>query len=265
MRVDAVIVSTDDNPIYSQFWPLIAAAWCRVGIQPVLAYIGEPCIEICSHGPVAPFPRIKGIPSGNLAKVSRICLALQFADKCAMLSDLDMLPLQSKYFLNAAKSLKSKDILNLSADAYDERHMHKYPICYWIGRGDVWREIFNPKGLTWIELVSSWCNKPKKFDEKEDPSNIVFSDESLVRKIMADWSGSSSRFRRGKRGWRKSMAKWRINRNFWEWDKSALKAGHYIDAHMPRPMDKHIYDLSLLVDQLKLPLCLLEKKESYNA
>ena len=35
MKLDKVILSSDDNPDYLEFWPIVSEAWRNIGIEPI--------------------------------------------------------------------------------------------------------------------------------------------------------------------------------------------------------------------------------------
>ena len=42
MKLDLVIHSVDDNPYYTDFWPMVSKVWkLRFGIEPILIHITE--------------------------------------------------------------------------------------------------------------------------------------------------------------------------------------------------------------------------------
>ena len=41
MKLDKVILSSDDNPDYLEFWPIVSEAWRNIGIEPILFYTGK--------------------------------------------------------------------------------------------------------------------------------------------------------------------------------------------------------------------------------
>ena len=41
MRLDTVILASNDNPDYLDFWPIVSEAWELMGIEPILIYTGE--------------------------------------------------------------------------------------------------------------------------------------------------------------------------------------------------------------------------------
>ena len=46
MKIDTVILSSNDNPDYIQFWPIVSEAWTLMGIEPILIYTGEQKLKL---------------------------------------------------------------------------------------------------------------------------------------------------------------------------------------------------------------------------
>ncbi|GIR20026.1 hypothetical protein CM15mP35_02870 [bacterium] len=41
MNIDKVILSSNDNPEYLDFWPIVSEAWINIGVTPILFYTGR--------------------------------------------------------------------------------------------------------------------------------------------------------------------------------------------------------------------------------
>ena len=41
MKIDNVILSSNNDPKYLDFWPIVSKAWQNLGIKPYLFYIGK--------------------------------------------------------------------------------------------------------------------------------------------------------------------------------------------------------------------------------
>ena len=41
MKLDHVILASNDNPDYLNFWPLVSEAWSQMGVDPILIYTGK--------------------------------------------------------------------------------------------------------------------------------------------------------------------------------------------------------------------------------
>ena len=67
------LVASDTNPMYIDFWPLVAKAWKKLGLQPTLALIAPPDFNVdTTCGDVIRFDPIPGIPTSFQAQVIRL-------------------------------------------------------------------------------------------------------------------------------------------------------------------------------------------------
>ena len=47
MKIDTVILSSNDNPNYIQFtWPIVSEAWSLMGVEAILIYTGEKKLKL---------------------------------------------------------------------------------------------------------------------------------------------------------------------------------------------------------------------------
>jgi len=46
MNIDRVILASNENQDYLDFWPLVSNAWERLGVKPLLIYTGEQKIDL---------------------------------------------------------------------------------------------------------------------------------------------------------------------------------------------------------------------------
>ena len=49
MNIDKVILASNENKDYLEFWPLVSEAWERIGVEPVLIYTGNDEINLNGH------------------------------------------------------------------------------------------------------------------------------------------------------------------------------------------------------------------------
>ena len=111
-KIDRAIVASDTNPMYLDFWPVVAKVWKQViGIQPTLALIAPPnTIVDESVGDVIRFYPIPGIPTWQHAQMIRMLLPTLFENEVCITSDIDMLPMSRQYtFMNLLKIFQSID------------------------------------------------------------------------------------------------------------------------------------------------------------
>jgi hypothetical protein len=99
MELKYAVVSSDSNPEYLDFWPYVAKAWKRIGIEPVLIYIDKeaPDDSVNSHGRVI---YLESIPEWCIAQQAQ-CIrfwAAKILDAPFIISDMDMLPISEDYY-----------------------------------------------------------------------------------------------------------------------------------------------------------------------
>ena len=234
-KIDQVIVSANNDPKYLDHWPRIARCWKRLGFRPVLAWVTNDHSrynELAESGPVFAVYPIPGVPEGNLAKVSRFLLA-QTMGGVSMLSDADMMPINGEYFHEWAAEYGRGTLLSLSSDAYEAwAHPNRHPICYLIADRATWHSLVNPDGLSNVDLIATWTGR-RGVDDKDAIEGSPFSDESLLQWMIGRWPGQVVG---QERRWHRGIANRRVDRADWGWDADMVAEGHYIDAHLPRPV-----------------------------
>lgn len=105
MSFDRIVVSTNEDKKFICFLPIVAKAWKKFFPQVDIAVafvtnraFNDPLVEeMKRHAEVVLFSDIDGIPSANLAKVSRFILASRLSG-ISMIEDIDTIPLQKKFF-----------------------------------------------------------------------------------------------------------------------------------------------------------------------
>ena len=247
MTVDRIIVSSDQNSDYLQFWPLVSIAWRRLtGAIPTLAFIGEERVNT-DVGDVIRIPTPDGIPTSFAAQAVRLFIPTLFPDQVCLISDLDMLPLQSGYFLGNASAASNHNLVIYSADAYPPS-AQRYPMCYIAAKGHVFREILgiaedaNTEDI--LATICSWHSEGLGWP----------TDELMFGRHMHLWSGYPNRCIMLRRSWTPLAAN-RIDRVSWEINLTKLKQNGYIDAHLLRPMHKHLHQLAPLIRHLGIDTC----------
>ena len=100
MKIDTVILSSNDNPNYIQFWPIVSEAWSLMGVEPILIYTGEQKLNL--KGNVINFFS-KNIDSSFVAQNIRILYPSLLNGNTCLVSDIDNLPLSKKYFVMPSK------------------------------------------------------------------------------------------------------------------------------------------------------------------
>ena len=227
MKIDRVILACDDNPLYQNFWQLVATAWTNMGIRPTLALVGDTKIDE-NFGDVVHIPSIDGISNGFITQVVRAFLPILFPNDVCLLSDIDMMPLNKNYFLKAANPVPDNFLLVYSADAYPTEL--RYPMCYLAAKGAIFQEILTVKEgniSLIIEGIKDWHSEGLGWN----------TDEVLLGRHIKAWQGFDNQMVLLNRGW-SPLAKRRLDRARWFINPLFLYFNYYIDAHLPRPYDE---------------------------
>ena len=123
MKIDRVILSSDSNCMYLDFWPLVSQAWWKiVGIRSTLILISDEFIQVDeTFGDVIRLPAIKNLPDGNYAQIIRLLAPVFFEDQVCLLSDIDMLPLRKEYFVDLVRDVREDAFVLYTNLGYSKR------------------------------------------------------------------------------------------------------------------------------------------------
>ena len=200
MNVSKIILSSDENITYYQFWPLAANAWKKVfGVEPILYFVTDKSddhpliIELKRHGLVIlvkPFSDDRiNIPIAIQAKVVRMAHACTFGNETVMIGDIDNIPINPARFIRCLGKIPNPEskIVSFGANAYSRTADDgKWPMNYSVAKSETWKKVVNPNGLSWTDLLHSWCDLQNCIDGKESVNQLFpqFSDESLLRYLL---------------------------------------------------------------------------------
>ncbi len=238
LKIDRVILATDDHPNYIQFWPLVAQVWQNMGIRPTLALIGDQDVKVdTSFGDVIRFEPILDMPTWFYAQNIRLLLPAYFPDDVCIISDIDMLPLKRSYFVdNMAKVVNPKALVVFR----DHKSCTRYPMCYLAAKGSVFQDLFQLNRIADIPAtITEWYN-----------FNIGWeTDEILFYQAVLHWpKANQDLVKLGLGGSNRT----RICRSNWNYNLAELKSGLYVDAHLPRPYDQFEDQIDRLIKELDL-------------
>ena len=285
-----IFISSDENPNYIQFWPLVATAWRRLDFEPVLSLVTDkPETDwkwMKEFGEVVSFSKHKELPAGNWAKMARWWLYFKYENEIGIVSDMDMIPLQKDYFKKLPNNYDPDKHLILKG-TYDMSKSAKFQGCYMTATGKVWKDILKPENY---ESPHEWVKQFKDrslYDHKEGV-NIpyhVFSEESLMRSVVLQWDPYGEKTIRLTRpgGWMHGIksTSLRVDRSAWPdsqrgWDIMGFTSDksypdnlarpnhpppnedYYIDAHCPRPLQQYSQYIVRLTDYLGIDSRLMQ-------
>jgi hypothetical protein len=235
MKIDFVIVSTDDNPMYSDFWPVVKNLWSNlVGIKPILVKISD-TDEIIEDDEciIHNIKRINGIKTGLQSQIARMFVTKYYKDSVCLTSDIDMLPLSKSYFTSDIENLNNDSMVIFSSDAYE--YIDRYPICYNAAKGSLFTEI-----LQLDVSFEEYCNRLLSLGWGWDTDELYFGK-------MINSYYDQSKITKLNRGWSFGVAKDRLDRIRWKYDPNNFK-NQFIDSHSLRPYSTHKTQIDKIVN-----------------
>jgi hypothetical protein len=235
--LDRVILSSNDNPLYLEFWPYAAKAWTQlIGIKPTLALIGDETVHVDeSLGDVIRFKPLPGVPTGLHAQLIRLLLPAYFPNDGCIISDIDQLPINKSYFIDQVRDISNNKFVIYNNLAYGP-DAQRFAMCYVAALGKTFKEVFNIPDITCIpQIIKQWAEKKLGFD----------TDEFLLYNYVTSWQDYTTRCVK----LNDNLGPWsnrRIQRYLWYYDKQLLKNKYYVDACLIRPYREYKKDLDTL-------------------
>ena len=229
LELKRVILSTNDDPFYIEFWPIVAPIWQAMGLRPTLALIAdEDCPIDTSIGDVIRFDPIPNIPIALQAQAIRLLLPTYFPDEGCLISDIDMLPISRSYFFDGAEICPEDAFLVYRDRVFDYGYdyaFQRYPICYIAANGAVFASLFqNRCEYDFAEVLRQWAAKDYGWN----------TDEIILYASLMSWEHKGELVVRLGHGDQP-----RLDRGSWKSDFSSIDYSHYIDCHCPRPYSEY--------------------------
>ncbi|MBS0616331.1 MAG: hypothetical protein JSR58_07270 [Verrucomicrobia bacterium] len=237
LELKRVILSTNNNPNYIEFWPVVAPIWTAIGIRPTLALIAdEHCPVDTSIGDVIRFPPLPDIPESLQAQVIRLFLPIMYPDEGCLISDIDMIPISRTYFIEGAKHCPDTGFLVYRDKGAIGDESVRYPMCYNAAKGSVFGSLFGISHPDEIpQMIELWASAGLGWN----------TDELLLHAHIMQWErngGLVIRLGHGVEG--------RLDRGNWNIDFDHLDVSQYIDCHCPRPYSKYKDSIDRIVQEI---------------
>ena len=235
MKITKAIHSSDSNPMYLDFWPIVSKIWkTKFNIEPVLIYIDEnheiPISE--EYGTVIKLKPIKNIPTYLQNLWVRYWYPSQSPDDIWIISDIDMLPISKNFFINNLSKIDD-DIyvhLNPCIESYGT-----LPSCYHVAKGYNFKNILELHD-NWEDSISFLFNSSLGSDPGGHLSgkNHWFADERHSSEKVLNYKNKQPNKvmfiprNNGQNGFR-------IDRPNWRYSEELFNKDYYIDSHSIRP------------------------------
>lgn len=240
MKIQKVLHSCDNNPLYLDFWPVVSKIWKQYfHIEPILLYMGNENIDIDdSNGTVIRFSPILNIPISLQTLWIRYWYPINEPNTTFMISDIDMLPLSKYYFIDSINKISDNNYIHINPciETYG-----LIPSCYHIAKGNMFQKVLDldidfTTDITKVYLFDNTHNNGWFNDEKYATQKILeyqkkHNDLQLIPRI----GGQNGR---------------RIDRSFWQYDPTLVSQEFYFDAHCIRPYSQYKIYINYLVSLL---------------
>lgn len=233
MKLDYVLMGSNENPLYLDFWPVVSKVWKELfNITPVLGLIGgdESDIYDDGNGLVVKFKSIDGIDDGLSSQLVRLFLPKFLSGNC-LVSDIDMIPLSKKYFIDGLSEYSDDEFIVMSSHHPQTINTNQYPMCYVAGNDKIFKELFN--------LEDEWETFLRKI-----PNQGWFTDQCHLYDVVNRNPNITYQFPQREGGFVEN----RVDRIGWSYDDVKLKEGFYVDCHSLRPYINHKSEVDKLIN-----------------
>jgi hypothetical protein len=147
MKIDCVVVACNENLHYLRFWPIVRKAWkAFLNCDVKMVYIGSKYTQgLASDPDVIIVPPIDSWPTATQSQCVRLLYpSLLSYEGAVLISDMDMIPLQSNFFVNGFQSAQDDQFVSLRG--IDERFKAVY-MCYVGATPNTWKRLFPVKDM----------------------------------------------------------------------------------------------------------------------
>ena len=228
MKIDRVLMSCDDNPLYYDFWEPVSRVWSeKMGIVPVLLYFGSNSPSE-KYGEVVHMDGASKHPSYLRTLWSRYWYPSTNPEQVFCTSDIDMFPLNRDYFTTAIDSIPDSAYVHL---------VEHLPLasCYHVAKGKLFAKALElptsfEESLDVLSAAGVATGHPE-FDFAQWGSDEAYATNMIIPKV-----------RSGKidlRVVRRKPYQGRLDRINWNYIADDVRSGRYLDCHSIRPYNTH--------------------------
>ena len=230
-NIDYVVISSDDNPMYKDFYPIVAKRWLELGYKTYYLNISatDEIIEN-EYGIIHKIKALDFVSTGFQSQVVRL-FSSKFIEGNIMMSDIDMLPINGEYYNQYLKELTDDNVIIYSGQPYGD--VPYYPMCYVLSNSKNFRKYLNIDNINFTEYCKMLSDK---YGEAWNTDENFLYDK--LQKHLDKISLKNRDFSR------------RVDRGSWFYNIELLKNGHYIDSHLLRPYSIYSTHINTLIDSL---------------
>jgi hypothetical protein len=242
MRLTHVLLASDLNPRYVEFWPLVSRAWSEIaGVEPVLVLVArewEVPALLRDDGRVHRFEPLDGVHSAFQAQCIRLLYpALLDAPGAVLISDMELLPMRRGYWHEPLAALDAAFFVSYR-DVDHGKGMVAIP--FNAAEPATWGEIFGIRTEEDVrERLQRWAHG-REYAGVRGGSGW-FTDQLVLHDTLGPWGERTGRlwlldddytgFRRLHRA--------RAGATLTPGQRRSIRAGRYSDFNAPVPASEH--------------------------
>ena len=232
MKIDYVIISSDDNPMYKDFYTIVAQRWLDLGIKTYYLNISD-TDEIIEneYGIIHKVKSLEFVSTGFQSQVVRL-FSSKFIEGNIMMSDIDMLPINGEYYNQYLNELTDDNVIIYSGQPYGG--VPYYPICYVLSNSKNFRKYLEIEDMDFSEYCKMLSDKYGEAWNTDE--NFMYDEfQNHIDKLVV----------------KKRDFKRRVDRGNWDYYIELLKDGYYIDSHMLRPYSDYKMEIDSILYEVK--------------
>lgn len=257
--IDQIILSTNEDPTYMDFWKPVAFAYSRMFPEAKvhLAFLtnreeDDPLVEdFRKSGMVTLFKPIPDMQEFSQAKMIRFILAARQGYDVCYIDDIDLFPLVKSFITSKTDQRPAGHLLCVGGEVYN--HNGCYPVSQMTAEGVVFKQFINPNYLPYKQVMRSYRGRTL-FDRRENPDieldfakDSYFSDERLIRRLISKAPVPKFEVERGYKNFLEAT----LDRYKWEVNMEKLKNHGYVNAHGVRPYSKNVEEYVPLLQYIE--------------
>lgn len=236
MKLASVLLACNENTKYLDFWPSVRESWRRiVGIPCMMVYVGEQLpAHLYGDAGVIFFRALPGWPTATQAQCVRLLYpALLECDGAVMISDMDMMPLQRRFFCDGFARFEPDQFVSLRGIDIGLGQVYA---CYVGATPNTWGDLFEIRTSDDVVCrMEDWASRYPA-DGCHGGHGWWTDQQELFRRVR-EWQATQPK-RVAPVPWREHIS--RLDRcnpeEYRTWDdqlEARLKAEYYVDFHMP--------------------------------
>ena len=175
MNIQYALVSCNTHPRYTAYWPIVAAAWLKLGITPVCLFVPDDPSRKLPAAPegsiVHTIPPLSDVHIMPQVLMLRFWASYLYPDAVVIISDMDFVPLSEHFFLTQVATYPEHAYL----------HVWPFPSQYrWTHMADIPEKITH---INKIRYLQSWFHIAKG-RVMQNILNLSPDWETTCKKIM---------------------------------------------------------------------------------